>query len=128
MIARAALVRVSPSRSVWSIYRFVDRDKIISEIAVTFKITESVKLTKDESKHLGLLASKIDKKEEKIFSREEKQFKKNQKKIGKKWVRQKIFQLYSIILIIPPCKRRVGRNGMEIWIGLLWMESETMIF
>lgn len=80
MIARAVVVKVSPSRSVWSVYRFFAKDKIEAQTVATFKIASAVKLTTDESKALGSLASKVDKKTEKIP--EDPTHEKEQKKIG----------------------------------------------
>ena len=65
MLARAICVRTSPSRSVWSIYRFFDLEKINKGSVYTFKVAKSVKLTNDESKNLGGLARKARKKHEK---------------------------------------------------------------
>lgn len=80
MIARAVVVKVSPSRSVWSVYRFFAKDKIEAQTVATFKIATPVKLTTDESKALGSLASKVDKKEEEIPK--DPKFEKEQKQIG----------------------------------------------
>ncbi len=66
MIARAVVVKVSPSRSVWSVYRFFDKTKIEPQTVATFKVASPVRLTTDESKSLGALAERIDKKTEKI--------------------------------------------------------------
>jgi hypothetical protein len=65
-IARGVCVKASPSRSVWSIYRFYNQEKLTSQLAVTLKISSPISLTNDESKSLGRLAKKIDKKREKI--------------------------------------------------------------
>lgn len=66
MIARAVVVKVSPSRSVWSVYRIFDKSKIAAQTVATFKVASPVRLTTDESKELGALADKIDKKKEEI--------------------------------------------------------------
>lgn len=66
MIARAVVVKVSPSRSVWSVYRIFDKKKIAPQTVATFKVSSPVRLTTDESKELGALASKINKKKEEI--------------------------------------------------------------
>lgn len=80
MIARAVVVKVSPSRSVWSVYRFFAKEKIEAQRVATFKIATAVSLTNDESKALGSLASKVDKKEEPIPK--DPKFIKKQRKIG----------------------------------------------
>jgi hypothetical protein len=50
--ARGVCVRVSPSRSVWSLYRLVNADYIINDSVMTIKITPPVKITPDSSKTL----------------------------------------------------------------------------
>ncbi len=52
IVARAVCVRVSPTRSVWSVYRLVNADFIIKDSVMTLKITPPVKITKDESQSL----------------------------------------------------------------------------
>ncbi len=49
VIARGVLVKVSPTRSIWSIYRLVNADFIVNDAVMTIKITPPVKITKDES-------------------------------------------------------------------------------
>jgi len=80
MIARAVTVRVSPSRSVWSVYRVFAKDKIEAQAVAMFKIASKVSLTEDESKALGALSEKVGKKTEPIPKDPEKV--KEQKKIG----------------------------------------------
>jgi hypothetical protein len=65
-IARGVLSKSSPARSVWSVYRFYDQEKLEANVAVTVKIVSAVKLTEDESRALGILAEKYGKKEEAI--------------------------------------------------------------
>ncbi len=52
IVARGMVVRVSPSRSVWSIYRLVNADYIVNDSVMTIKITPPVKVTKDDSQSL----------------------------------------------------------------------------
>jgi hypothetical protein len=52
IVARGMCVRVSPTRSVWSIYRLVNADFITNDSVMSIKITPPVKITKDESKAL----------------------------------------------------------------------------
>lgn len=52
VVARAVCVQVSPTRSVWSVYRLVNADLIVNDAVMTLKITPPVKLTKDESQTL----------------------------------------------------------------------------
>ena len=54
ILARAILIRISPSRSVWSIYKFYQKDKIIENIIVTAKTTPPLKLTRDSSKTIDI--------------------------------------------------------------------------
>ena len=61
MVARAVVVKLAPTRSVWSVYRFVNQDKLVPQTVATFKITSAIKLTSDESKHLGAFAETIEK-------------------------------------------------------------------
>jgi hypothetical protein len=53
VIARALCVKVSPTRSVWSIYRLVNADYLVPDTVLNLKITEPVKITNDESKQLA---------------------------------------------------------------------------
>ena len=50
IVARAACVRVSPTRSVWTVYRLVNADFIVNDSVMSIKITPPVKITKDESR------------------------------------------------------------------------------
>jgi len=52
IVARAVCVRVSPTRSVWSIYRLVNTDFIVNDSVMSIKISPPVKITKDESQSL----------------------------------------------------------------------------
>lgn len=52
IVARAVCVRVSPTRSVWSVYRLVNADFIVNDSVMSLKITPAVKITKDESQAL----------------------------------------------------------------------------
>lgn len=49
IVARGMLVKVSPTRSIWSIYRLVNADFIVNDAVMTIKITPPVKITKDET-------------------------------------------------------------------------------
>jgi hypothetical protein len=49
IVARSVCVKVSPTRSVWSIYRLVNADFILNDSVMTLKITPPVKITKDET-------------------------------------------------------------------------------
>ncbi len=49
IVARAVCIKVSPTRSVWSIYRLVNADFIANDSVMTLKITPAVKITKDET-------------------------------------------------------------------------------
>ncbi len=52
IVARAVCVKVSPARSVWSVYRLVNADFILTDAVLSIKITPAVKITKDDSKAL----------------------------------------------------------------------------
>jgi len=52
VVARGVVIKVSPTRSVWSIYRLVNNDYIKADQVMKLKITAPVKITKDESKML----------------------------------------------------------------------------
>lgn len=52
IVARGVIVKVSPTRSIWSIYRLVNADFIVNDAVMTIKITPPVKITKDESQAL----------------------------------------------------------------------------
>lgn len=80
VIARGVAVKMSPSRSVWSLYRIWKLDSINKGVAVLIKISKPVKLTSDESKSLGKLAVVVDKKTETLDMGNRK-FEKKQKQI-----------------------------------------------
>lgn len=52
IVARGVVVKVSPTRSIWSIYRLVNADFIVNDAVMTIKITPPVKVTKDETQNL----------------------------------------------------------------------------
>lgn len=52
IVARGVIVKVSPTRSVWSVYRLVNADFIVNDSVMSIKITPAVKITKDESQSL----------------------------------------------------------------------------
>lgn len=52
VIGRGVIIKTSPTRSVWSMYRMVNKDFLREEQVLKLKITPAVKLTKDESKML----------------------------------------------------------------------------
>lgn len=83
VIARAVVTRLSPARSVWSIYRFYKQDKVMNNIAIRVKIASPTKLTTDETKSLGILAEKYGKKDESILPDAEEKEKKRQKRLEK---------------------------------------------
>lgn len=55
--ARAVVVRISPSRSVWSIYRVPTSGILRENLVTTVKIATPVVLTDDETRALGIMAS-----------------------------------------------------------------------
>jgi hypothetical protein len=52
IVARGVAVKVSPTRSVWSIYRLVNADFIVNDAVMSIKISPPVKVTQDETKNL----------------------------------------------------------------------------
>lgn len=52
VIARGVCIKLSPTRSVWSIYRLVNADFLRDDQVMKLKITPAVKITKDESRML----------------------------------------------------------------------------
>jgi hypothetical protein len=52
IVARGLIVKVSPTRSIWSIYRLVNADFIVNDAVMTIKMTPPVKITKDETQAL----------------------------------------------------------------------------
>lgn len=52
IVARAVCIKVSPTRSVWSVYRLVNADFVVNDAVMTLKISPAVKITKDESQAL----------------------------------------------------------------------------
>ena len=53
VIARGVIVKISPSRSVWSIYALVKPEEVILERVVNLKISTPVKLTLDNTKMIS---------------------------------------------------------------------------
>ena len=52
VVARGVVVKVSPTRSVWSLYRIINNNYIIKDQVLKLKITTELKVTKDESRAL----------------------------------------------------------------------------
>lgn len=52
VVARGVVEKVSPSRSVWSLYRIVDPAEIVDDKVLNLKIASPVKITDDPSKSL----------------------------------------------------------------------------
>lgn len=52
VVARGVCSKVSPTRSVWSVYRLVNADLIVTDAVMTLKITPPVKLTQDETQSI----------------------------------------------------------------------------
>lgn len=52
VVARGVAEKVSPSRSVWSLYRIVDPNEIIQDKVLNLKIASPVKITDDPSRSL----------------------------------------------------------------------------
>lgn len=52
VVARGVSEKVSPSRSVWSLYRVVDPNEIVDDKVLNLKIASPVKLTEDPTKSL----------------------------------------------------------------------------
>ena len=52
VIARGVVEKVSPSRSVWSLYRVVDPTEIVEDKVLNLKISSPVKITSDPTKSL----------------------------------------------------------------------------
>lgn len=52
VIARGVVVKASPTRSIWSVYRIVNDQKIFPDKVVNIKITKPINMTEDPSKSL----------------------------------------------------------------------------
>ena len=52
VVARGVVVKASPSRTIWSLYRLIDQKYIEKDKVMNLKISTPVKLTKDSSKSL----------------------------------------------------------------------------
>ncbi len=50
VVSRGVLVKLSPTRSVWSVYRIVNSQYITDDTVMKLKITPAIKLTKDNSR------------------------------------------------------------------------------
>ncbi len=50
VIARGQVIKVSPTRSIWSVYRLVESEEITKDRVLTLKISSPVKVTPDPSK------------------------------------------------------------------------------
>lgn len=53
VVARGVVEKVSPTRSVWSIYSVVNPSEMVPEKVLNIKITDPLKLTGDETKELS---------------------------------------------------------------------------
>jgi hypothetical protein len=52
VLARGELMKLSPQRSVWAIYRLIDSDEIKEEAVLNLKVTPKYKITSDPSKSI----------------------------------------------------------------------------
>lgn len=52
VVARGVAVKVSPTRSVWSLYRIINNNYIVNDQVLKLKITPELKVSKDESRSL----------------------------------------------------------------------------
>ena len=52
VVGRAVTIKVSPTRSIWSVYRLVNPQFIVSDRVLNLKIASPLKLTEDSSKAL----------------------------------------------------------------------------
>lgn len=52
VVARGVMIKGSPTRSVWSVYRIVNADEIKQDKVMKLKITPAVKITMDKSKSI----------------------------------------------------------------------------
>lgn len=50
VIARGVVIKASPGRSIWSVYRIINADKITTDKVMNIKISSPVKLTEDPSR------------------------------------------------------------------------------
>lgn len=69
MIARGVVIKAAPTRSVWSIYRFIDKKGISVGNVMNLKISTAVKITEDESRKIVYQRNQI-KKESLSISKE----------------------------------------------------------
>ena len=53
IVARGVLVKVAPTRSIWSVYRLIDADKVALDRVLNLKISTPIKLTGDPSRMLS---------------------------------------------------------------------------
>ncbi len=53
VVARGVIEKVSPTRSVWSIYSVINPSEMVPEKVLNIKITDPLKLTGDETKELS---------------------------------------------------------------------------
>ncbi len=52
VVARGVVIKVSPMRSIWAIYRLINADSLANDQVMNLKITEPVKVTFDNTKPL----------------------------------------------------------------------------
>lgn len=52
VVARAVVIKASPSRSIWAIYRLIDEGQIVVDKVLNLKIASPVKVTEDSTKSL----------------------------------------------------------------------------
>ena len=50
VVARGVIVKASPSRSIWSVYRIIDGTQVSKDKIMNIKISSALKLTEDSSR------------------------------------------------------------------------------
>ncbi len=132
MVARGILVKLSPSRSVWSLYRFYKKEKIKKGISLKITISNPIQLTKDETKFLGIIGNdkKIGLKHKKplIITKEGKKSVKNQSKLANHFAKsQKLIKPYVAKEYLSLEKTgEVKRDPLIDWKGVDEIESSNI--
>ncbi|MCO4793022.1 MAG: hypothetical protein KC493_04880 [Bacteriovoracaceae bacterium] len=52
VVARGVVVKASPTRSIWSVYRVIDREAVFKDKVMNLKITKGMKLSEDQTKDI----------------------------------------------------------------------------
>ena len=121
VVARGVVVKASPSRSIWSVYRIIKPEELSKGLVANLKISTAVKLTMDSTKSIRALAVPVRE------MGEPKNIYKPKEKVGSMTEAQEISSLMQdgnseIVTDMSQTRSSSTHHGLEIS-GLLSMSS-----